>query len=187
MPKIIIIPGSTRTGSYNVKLARAIERELVGRGVETTLVSLADYPMPLMNEDLEEKSGPPRQALDLAELISGHHGVVLVNPEYNASMTPLMKNTLDWLSRDMGDVKPYKGRVFALASCSPGMLGGIRCLSHARDSLIGIGASQIISPQLAVGQAGSAFDDAGKLTAERPLSILQTFCDALIESADRYT
>lgn len=186
MPKIIIIPGSIRTGSFNVKLAHAIGGTLREKDAETTIVSLADYPMPLVNQDLEKKSGPPQQAKDLAALINEHHGVVLVNPEYNASVTPLMKNTLDWLSRDMGGVNPYKDRAFALASCSPGGLGGIRCLSHVRDTLISIGASEVISPQLAVGQAGSAFDDDGNLAAERPLSILKTFCDALIESAERY-
>lgn len=187
MTQIIIIPGSTRNGSFNVKLAGAIKMALEEHGADVTLVDLSDYPMPIMNEDLEKQSGPPQQAKELAALIAKHQGVVLVNPEYNASMTPLMKNTLDWLSRDMGEAKPYQNRAFALASCSPGGLGGIRALSHVRDSLISIGAQEVISPQLGVGNANSAFDEDGKLAVERLQGMLQTFCERLIQAANRYS
>lgn len=184
MPKIIIIPGSSREGSVNRKLAQAIARKLEIMGADTTQVNLADYPMPLYDGDLEEAEGTPQGAKNLAAAIDAHHGVVLVNPEYNASLTPLMKNTLDWLSRDVG-AKPYQNRVFALASCSPGGLGGIRGLSHVRDVLVNVGA-EMITPQLAVGQAGSAFTDDGDLTDERTQSILQTVCETLIERANRH-
>ncbi|MDD9911176.1 MAG: NAD(P)H-dependent oxidoreductase [Ahrensia sp.] len=186
MTKIIIIPGSTRTGSHNVRLAVAIKQALEATDADITLVDLSDYPMPIYNGDLEQASGAPREARDLAALIALHQGVVLVNPEYNASITPLMKNTLDWLSRDMGDVKPYQNRAFALASCSPGALGGIRALNHMRDTLISIGAQEVISPQIGVGNAANAFDENGNLAVERSKNMLQTYCDRLIEAANRY-
>ncbi len=186
MTKIVIIPGSTRTGSFNTKLGGVIKQTLESKDVEANLVDLKNYQMPLYNGDMEQESGTPKGAMDLAALISQHQGVVLVNPEYNASMPPLMKNTLDWLSRDVGEAKPYQNRAFALASCSPGGLGGIRALSHVRDTLISIGAQEVISPQFGVGNAMNAFDDDGNLTVERLQDMLQTFCARLIEAANRY-
>ncbi len=179
--KIIVIPGSTRSGSFNTRLGGAIANELSRLGATATRVNLADYPLPIFNQDDEAKSGAPENARKLATLIAGHHGVVLVNPEYNGSFSGLMKNTLDWLSRDVG-VKVYQNRAFALAACSPGGLGGIRVLSHARDNLVSVGAD-VITPQLAVGNAHSAFDDDGNLIGERPVGLLQNMAGALIERA----
>lgn len=183
MPKIAIIPGSSRTGSINVKLAHAIARKLESMDAQATVVDLGAYDIPIYNGDFEEENGTPQGARDLAAVIAEHQGVVLVNPEYNASLSPLMKNTLDWLSRDVGH-KVYQNRIFALAACSPGALGGIRALSHVRDVLVNVGA-EMITPQLAVGPAGSAFGDEGDLTNERAQGILQNLCETLIERANR--
>ena len=183
-PKIIVIPGSARTGSHNARLATVIAKALNELGAEAQAISLADYPMPILNQDDEAESGAPENARKLAALIDQHQGVVLVNPEYNGSFTGLMKNTLDWLSRDVG-VKVYQNRVFALAACSPGMLGGIRVLSHARDNLVSVGAD-MITTQLAVGGANNAFDDDDTLTNERAAGLLQSLCTSLIERARLY-
>lgn len=185
-PKILIIPGSHREGSVNAKLGHIMAKAIDDAGGKAELLSLADFPMPIYNGDLEQKSGPPEQALALAEKISSAHGVVLINPEYNGSFTPLLKNTVDWLSRDMGDFKPYKGRVFALASASPGALGGIRGLSHVRDSLVSIGAEEIITPQLCVGPWGNVVDDNGNITTDRHQTILQNVVTTLINRAKTY-
>lgn len=183
-PKIIVIPGSARTGSHNARLAAVIAKTLNKMGADAQAISLADYPMPILNQDDEAESGAPENARKLAALIGEHHGVVLVNPEYNGSFTGLMKNTLDWLSRDVG-VKVYQNRVFALAACSPGMLGGIRVLSHARDNLVSVGAD-MITTQLAVGGANNAFGDDDTLTNERAAGLLQSLCTSLIERARLY-
>lgn len=183
-PKIVVIPGSIRTDSHNAKLARVIAKKLNELGAQAQAISLADYPMPILNQDDEAESGAPQAAKDLAALIGDHQGVVLVNPEYNGSFTGLMKNTLDWLSRDVG-LKVYQNRVFALAACSPGMLGGIRVLSHARDNLVSVGAD-MITPQLAVGGAANAFDDDDNLTNERAAGLLQNLCESLIERSHKY-
>ena len=183
-PKIIVIPGSSRNGSFNARLAKVIANQLNASSAEATAISLADYPMPILNQDDEAKSGAPENAKKLASLIGDHQGVVLVNPEYNGSFSGLMKNTLDWLSRDVG-VKVFQNRAFALAACSPGMLGGIRVLSHARDNLVSVGADTI-TPQLAVGSANNAFNDDDTLANERASSLLQNLCDTLIERAKTY-
>lgn len=185
MPKIIIIPGSSRSGSINTRLAGTITKVLATNGAIATRISLADYVLPLYDGDLEKEKGTPENAIKLGKLIASHHGVVLVNPEFNASMTPAMKNMLDWLSRDLGDVKPYANAGFALASCSPGKLGGIRCLSHVRDVLVNVGAD-VITPQLAVGPAQEAFDDDDNLTQELHQTLLQNLCKTLIERASLY-
>ncbi len=185
-PNILVIPGSTRAGSWNVRLAGAITKSLAEKGAVAQRISLSDYDMPIYNGDLEEQEGPPANARKLGKLMSTCQGIVLVGPEYNGSITPLMKNTLDWLSRDLGDVKPYQNRVFGLAACSPGALGGIRSLSHVRDVLVSIGAD-LITPQLAVGQASSAFNEREELSNDRHIAILDRFSDTLIGRATDYT
>lgn len=183
-PKIIVVPGSSREGSHNRRLAATIARQLNKLGAEAEAINLADFPLPLYNGDLEEESGPPDNAIKLAKLIDAFAGVVLVNPEYNGSFTPLMKNTLDWLSRDVG-VKVFKNRVFGLTACSPGAFGGMRVLAHARDNLVAVGAD-MITPQLAVGNAATAFDEDGNLSNERSAALLQSFCETLIQRAKTY-
>ena len=180
--KIIVIPGSSRAGSINTKLAGTITKALAERSADVTRISLGDYELPLYNGDVEASEGVPANAVKLGKLIAAHHGVVLVSPEYNGSISPLLKNAIDWLSRDLGNVKPYSNTAFALASCSPGALGGIRGLSHLRDVLVSIGAD-VVSPQLCVGSANSAFDGDENLTQERQQSLLQKQCAALIERA----
>ncbi len=183
--KIIIIPGSSRAASHNARLGKSVEAALRTLGAEPTLISLADYPMPILNQDDEAEHGVPENAKVLASLIAEHQGVVLINPEYNGSFSGLMKNTLDWLSRDVG-LKVFKNRVFALAACSPGALGGIRVLAHARDNLVSVGAD-MITPQLAVGGANNAFADDHSLTNERAAGLLQSLCETLIHRAKDYT
>ncbi|MGB3867705.1 MAG: NAD(P)H-dependent oxidoreductase, partial [Xanthobacteraceae bacterium] len=97
--KILVIPGSLRTGSHNVRLAGAAMAELVETGADVSLISLADYPLPIYDGDLEASSGVPTPAVNLKRLIGAHDGVLLVSPEYNSSPPPLLKNALDWVTR----------------------------------------------------------------------------------------
>ena len=179
--KTIIIPGSVRDGSFNVKLAHAFARMLDLIEAESTVVSLADYAMPILSQNIEKETGAPDAAIRLAAHVAEHQAVILINPEYNGSITPLMKNTLDWLSRDVGE-KVYKNRVFALASSSPGKLGGIRGLAHMRDVLVSVGAD-MITPQIAVGNAFEAFTSDGDLSDEGMDKMLRTICESLVSRA----
>ena len=132
-PKILVIPGSTRIGSHNVKLAALAIKELVLNDVEVTRISLVDYELPLYEDGLEMKGGPPANAVKLKQMIMAHQGVFIASPEYSASVTPLLKNTIDWVSRvrERGDptYAAFKGRVFAVSAASPGALGGA-ALAH---------------------------------------------------------
>jgi chromate reductase, NAD(P)H dehydrogenase (quinone) len=162
-PKILVLPGSTRSGSHNVKLAALAAKELTLIDADVTRVSLADYPLPIYEGDLESKAGPPANALRLKQMIMAHHGVFIASPEYSASVTPMLKNAIDWVSRvrERGDptYAAFKGRVFAISSASPGRAGGLRSLMALRQILeLGCGAL-VIPEQVAIPLADNAFDD----------------------------
>ncbi len=186
LPKILIIPGSNRSGSYNARLAASAHKVLSGLECEPTRISLRDYPLPIYDGDLEAQKGAPQNAIKLVKLLQAHDGVLLVSPEYNASLPPLLKNTLDWMSlttKENGKpISAYKTTIFALAAASSGKLGGIRALSHLRDILTSIGAT-VIASQVGVGNADNAFDDMDMLTNERSRALLQTTCESLVNSA----
>ena len=163
MPKILVMPGSTRIGSHNVKLAALATKELTLIDADVTRISLADYPLPIYEADLDARVGQPANALALKQIIMAHHGVFITSPEYSASVTPLLKNAIDWVSRvrERGDstYAAFKGRVFAIASASPGRAGGLRSLMALRQILeLGCGAL-VIPEQVAIPGAEEAFDD----------------------------
>ena len=183
IPKILVIPGSNRTGSFNVSLAAAAAVELARQGADVTRVSLIDYPLPLVDEDLKNRSGVPDNAVRLGRLIAAQDGVFLCCPEYNSSIPPLLKNMIDWVSlvsRD-GDrpLKPWSGRYIALGSASNGRFAGIRGLYHVRSVMMNVGA-QVISEQCSVGGAADAFDEDGRLKDERTAMMLSGACKSLI-------
>ncbi len=189
-PRLLVFPGSNRAGSYNVRLAGAIVKALSTLECDVTRISLADYPLPLFDADLEKRDGVPENAVRLARLFHEHDGVVAVSPEYNTSLAPLMKNTLDWVSRvpsdQYGKLMPYKGKVFAIASTSPGGYGGIRGLNHLRAILVNMGAL-IISEQVAVANAEKAFGDDDMPVDTRTATHLRAMAKSLVETAGLLT
>ncbi len=163
IPKILVLPGSTRTGSHNVRLAALAAKELTLIDADVTRISLADYELPIYDADLDSRHGQPANALALKQMIMAHHGVFIASPEYSASVTPLLKNALDWVSRvrERGDptYAAFKNRVFAIAAAAPGRSGGIRSLMALRQILeLGCGAL-VIPEQVAIPNAVQAFDD----------------------------
>jgi chromate reductase, NAD(P)H dehydrogenase (quinone) len=188
-PKILVIPGSLRTGSHNARLAALAIKELVLAEADVTRISLADYPLPIYDADLEAKSDVPHNAVALKRVVSAHQGVLIVTPEYNASVPPLVKNTIDWISRvrERGEapLAMFKHRVFALGAASPGPFSGMRSLLALRQVLeIGCGAL-VIPEQIAVGRADQAFDDMDNLKDERLAATLKASVHALIDAAQR--
>lgn len=167
-PRILAFSGSARVASYNQRLVEYAARLAAGHDVDVTVINLRDFPMPIMNQDLERESGVPAEALRLKSLIVGHQGILLSAPEYNSSITPLLKNSLDWVSRRVGDEAPmaaFRGKVAALLSASPGRLGGLRGLVHVRAILNNLGVL-VLPEQVPVSHAADAFDDAGNLLRE---------------------
>ncbi len=165
--RLLFLAGSAREGSFNKKLARLGHEIAHANGIHSTFADLGDYPMPLYDGDSEAKDGVPDNARKLKALFEAHHGIFIASPEYNASMTPLLKNTLDWVSRitDEGEapLQVYKTRVFAVGGASPGAFGGIRSLTHLRVVMeLGLGAL-VLPDQIGVPKAHEAFEDNGHL------------------------
>jgi NAD(P)H-dependent FMN reductase len=184
-----VLSGSTRGGSYNGRLAALMARELALRDAEVRLLSLADYPMPLYDGDLEGARGVPEPTLKLADLMMASHGVFIASPEYNQSVTPLLKNTIDWLSRIRYDRYRglWAGRVFAIGAASPGHFAGIRSLMHLRLILENALGARVLTQQVAVPNADKAFDERGNLGNEKATAQLERVVTALIDEAARFS
>jgi NAD(P)H-dependent FMN reductase len=161
-------------------------KELALQGAEVTRISLADYPLPIMDQDLEREKGIPESAMRLGRMIAAHDGVLIASPEYNASIPPLLKNSLDWVSRIRRDngraFDPLSGKVFGLCSSSDGGFGGVRGLYHLRAVLMACRA-EIVTPQCSVPRASEAFDEAGGFRDERLSHSMEVLCRTLIERA----
>ena len=187
LPKVLVFAGSIRTGSHNARLAALASKELLLAGADVTRISLADYAMPLYDANLETSSGPPANAMKLKQLMMTHQGVFIASPEYNASITPLLKNTIDWVSRVRERGEPalaaYKNRVFALGGASDGSYGGMRSLMALRQVLeLGCGAL-VIPEQIAVMRASEAFDNMDNLKEERLANMLKRVAQRLTDMA----
>jgi chromate reductase len=185
-PKILVFAGSIRTGSHNARLAALAVKLITLEGGVATHISLQDFPMPLYDGDHEAQSGPPEHAVKLKRMMMQHAGVFIASSEYNASLTPLLKNTIDWISRVRDGAEPplaaFRNRVFALGSASPGTLGGYRSLMALRQVLeLGCGAT-VLPEQVAVRDAPNAFDENDDLrdprTAQTLVSLLRRLVDA---------
>src|SRR5438094_934323 len=98
-PKILAFAGSARRESFNKKLIRLAAEATRAEGATVTLIDLRDFPMPLFDQDLEAEQGLPPAVVQFQDLLLGHQGLLISAPEYNSSITPLLKNTIDWASR----------------------------------------------------------------------------------------
>lgn len=186
-PKILVFAGSTRTGSRNARLAARAVKEFLEAGAEVTWISLIDYSMPLYDGDLAANSGPPENAVKLKHLMMAHQGVLIVTPEHNASVPPLVANTLDWVARVRGrgeqPLAAFRERAFAVGSASGQPSRGLYALLALRQVLeTGCGAL-VIPEQIAVARADDAFDEHDNLKDEHNRAQLQTLVRRLIEVA----
>ncbi len=186
--KMLVIPGSLRTGSLNARLAATVAQELARAHVDVTRISLGDFPLPIYDGDLQTKSGVPKHAVNLKRMIGAHHGVLIVTPEYNSSVPPLLKNAIDWVSRvhdaheSRGQV--FRERVFAIASASESRLGGARALAALRLILSACRA-MVIPNQLALAFSGEAYDEMDRLKHPGDIEALQALVRQLIEMSQR--
>jgi chromate reductase, NAD(P)H dehydrogenase (quinone) len=186
-PRILVIPGSLRSGSHNARLAALAAKELALLDAEVTRISLEDYKLPLFDADLAAGSGPPAAAVKLKQALMAHRGVFITSPEYSASVAPLLKNAIDWVSRVRERNEPtyaaFKGRVFALGSATSGGGGGIRSLMALRQILeLGCGAL-VIPEQVSVPRAELAFDDMDNLKDEAVAAAFKASMRRLVELA----
>ena len=187
MAKILVFAGSARRDSLNKKLAGAGVSAVRTAGGEPTFLDLDDYPMPVYHGDLESEQGMPEGAQRVRELFMSHEALLIASPENNQSLSSLLKNTLDWLSRGIGDGKgpnsglaPYRGKVAGIMNATPGPYGGVRHLIHLRQVLSGLGVI-VLPGQVQLARADHAFDAAGSLTDEGALKALKSLATSLVE------
>lgn len=183
--KILAFAGSNRIASFNKNLVKIAVAGAKATGAEVTYIDLLDYPMPLFNEDLEAQEGLPDTVLKFKTLLKSHQGFLIASPEYNGSITPVLKNAIDWASRPEPNEAPmalscFQGKVAALLATSPGGLGGMRGLVHVRAILEGIGVT-VIPQQKGIPNAYQAFDENGNLQDEKQVQEVQAIAYKLAE------
>src|SRR5215510_2524266 len=165
MPRILAFAGSLRRDSFNKKLVPIAAKGAREARAEVTLIALKDFPLPLFDQDLEAEQGMPENGKKLKQLFVDHGGLLLACPEYNSSVTAVLKNAIDWVSRPAPgepELVAFRGKVATLMSASPGVLGGLRGLVHVRSILGNIGVI-VLPDQLAVPKAYEAFEADGSL------------------------
>ncbi len=186
-PRIVAFAASLREGSFNQRLCRVAVRALRESGADVTELDLRDFPLPLYDADIEKWDGLPENAMRLKSVLAAHDGILIACPEYNGSITPLFKNTIDWASRPIGGKSGLawaRGKPAALVSASNGALGGLRGLYHARWVLQTIGLV-VLPQQKALSRAASAFDADGNLVDEKEFEAIRGVAVALADIASR--
>lgn len=181
-PKVLAFAGSTREASFNKKLARVAADAARKAGAEVTFLDLRDLNLPMFDEDLEKEVTLPAGAQRLKEAMRAHHGFIIACPEYNSSITAVLKNAIDWASRPEPNEPPlscFNDKVCLLLSASPGALGGLRGLVHTRAILSSINAL-VLPDQLALIKAAEAFDADHKLVDPKQQATLERMTAKLV-------
>ncbi len=164
-PRVLALAGSTRTASFNKKLVRIAMEGAARKGAAVTYLDLRDLPLPLFDEDLEAAKGLPENACKLKAAFLAHDALLISSPEYNSSISAVLKNAIDWVSRPAPGEAPlacFEGKIAALLSASPGALGGLRGLVHLR-AILGNIRVIVLPEQISVSRAHEAFEPEGHL------------------------
>ncbi len=180
-PSVLVLSGSSRAGSLNTKLATAAAAKLKAAGVDVTQVSLADFPLPLV--DATGFGNHPAEAMKLRDLIDAHAGLFITSPEYNAGYAPALKNALDWatVAKPGAPATGLAGKVVAVGGASPGPMGGYRGMTQLR-SVLDLGMGALVLPQMiAVGGGDEAWNDDGSLKDERTAGFLDGVVASLVK------
>jgi NAD(P)H-dependent FMN reductase len=181
--RLLALAGSTRRDSFNKKLVKIAASGARKAGAEVTEIDLANLPMPLFDQDLESEEGMPENAVTFKQLMIDHDGFIISAPEYNSSISGVLKNALDWASRRSGDEPPlvaFSGKTTVLMSASPGSLGGLRGLVHVR-AILGNLKVLVLPEQRAISSAFKAFDYDGNLRDEKDQATIEGLGARLFE------
>lgn len=183
--KILAFAGSTRAGSYNKKLIKVAAAAAREAGAEVTVVDLREFNLPLFDEDFEATSGMPSGARKLKALMQESDGFLIASPEYNSSVTAVLKNAIDWASRSESDDEQqliaFYGKAAVLFAASPGALGGLRGLVHLRSILVNIGVL-VLPDQVCIPAAHEAFDVDGQLKDEHKAKRVAALAKRLVQT-----
>ncbi len=171
--RLLAFCGSARRDSINRRLLGLAVAHARSLGAEVTELALTPSLLPLYDGDLEAAEGLPAAARELKAQFAGHDGFLIASPEYNGFFTPLLKNTIDWVSRPLADAPPpFAGKTAALFAASAGVLGGIRGLPHLRLLLSNLGVT-VAPGQMALGRADQAYAADGQLADASQRAMLE--------------
>lgn len=186
-PRILAFAGSSRKESYNKKLVNLAANAARKAGAEVTLIDLRDLPLPIFDEDQEKEQGLPLNGRKLKDLFLAHDALLISSPEYNSSVSALLKNTIDWVSRPTKGEAPlgcFDGKVAAIMAASPGALGGLRGLVTLRMILGNIKVT-VLPDQIAIVKAHEAFDSEGNLKDAQLNQSVMSIVTKLVETTRR--
>ena len=186
-PKILAFAGSTREGSFNKQLLKLAAAAASKAGGDVQVIDLRDLPLPIYDGDLESREGLPENARKLKQLFISHQAILISSPEYNSSVSGVLKNTIDWLSRPVPGEKSlgcFEGKVAGLLSASPGQLGGLRGLVHLR-AILGNIKVLVLPDQASIPKANEAFDASGALKDPKQHQAVETVARRLVEVLKR--
>jgi chromate reductase len=187
MIKILAFSGSGRKDSYNTKVVNIAAQGATEAGAKVTIVDLAEFDMPIFNEDLESKEGMHSGGQKFKRLLIEHDGFLISSPEHNSSYSALLKNSIDWASRQVEGETPmqaYKGKVAGIMGASPGALGGLRGLVSLRMLLENIGV-MVLPGQKAVSKVHTLLDDNGHLADEKTQNALKKIGKELVNTLSK--
>lgn len=180
---VLAFSGSTRKDSVNKKLVIEAANLARQKGANVTMIDLKDYPIPLYDGDLEAKEGMPQKAKQLQQLMIQNQVIIIASPEYNASVSGVLKNAIDWVSRSENggsSQEAFKGKKFVIMSASPSLGGGARGLKHLRTIIESVGGT-VVSDQVVVPDAYQAFDQQGQLKNPKLKLELQHLIETAIQ------
>lgn len=182
-PKILVFAGSLREGSLNKKLAKIAAKAATESGADVTYIDLKDYPLPIYDYDIEVK-GFPENALKLKDLFIKNEGFIISSPEYNSSISGVLKNVIDWVSRPINkeeaNLIAFTGKTALLVSASPGQLGGLRGLVHLR-AILGNILTYVLPQQKCISLADKAFDAEGNLLDKKQEEDIKQLTNRFVE------
>jgi NAD(P)H-dependent FMN reductase len=183
--RLLAFAGSLRQASFNRRLILELVAGAETAGAEVRLLDLHDYALPIYDGDIES-AGMPAPVHALQALLADSDGLLIATPEYNGAVPALVKNTLDWMSRAQVDGRPgtelFRGKLAGICSASPGALGGLRSLLLLRDQLAKFGL-WVAPSQVAVGNAGGAFDEQGRLRDEKQRASVHRVAAEVVSAA----
>jgi chromate reductase len=169
---IAVLIGSLRKDSFSLKIAKALAK-LAPESLKLEAVSLQG--ISFFNQDLE--AAPPADWLAFRETLQKSDGVLFVTPEYNRSISGVLKNAIDVGSRPYGK-SSFLGKPTGIITSSPGPLGGVSAAKHLQNLLPGICGPILAQPEIYLNGIGDAFDEKGDVTKEPLQKVLKQYIDA---------
>ncbi len=177
--KIAGISGSLRQQSTHRGILRNAAEQLAAKDIEFTAVEIGDFP--LYDQDLNAQ-GIPDVVQKAHDQLAKADAIILASPEYNYSVSGVLKNAIDWFSRV--ENQAFNGKAVSIMGASPGM-GTARSQYHLRQILVFLNAFVVNKPEVMIAQANGKFNEKGDLTDQGTLDFLDKALTSLINLSNQ--